>query len=33
MPVTQTSSTKGNIVGGYDNAWFSFFTVNMTWRF
>lgn len=33
MPVSQTSSNKGDLVGGFDNAWFSFFTVNMTWRF
>ena len=33
MPINQTSSNRGNLVGGYDNAWFSFFTLNMTWRF
>jgi long-chain fatty acid transport protein len=33
MSVNQTSAYRGDMVGSYDNAWFSFVTVNMTWRF
>jgi hypothetical protein len=33
MPVTQDSSYRGNVAGSFDNAWFSFFTANLTWKF
>ena len=33
MPVTQDSVYRGRVSGGFDNSWFSFFDVNLTWRF
>lgn len=33
MSVNQTSAYRGNVVGSYENAWFSFFTANVTWKF
>jgi long-chain fatty acid transport protein len=34
MSVNQTGGPmRGDVVGAYDNAWFSFLTVNATWRF
>ena len=33
MPVTQQSVYRGNVSGSYDDSWFSFFTLNMTWTF
>lgn len=33
MSVNQTSAYRGDVVGAYENAWFSFVTVNATWRF
>ena len=33
MPVNQSGPVRGNLNGGYDNAWFSFVTVNVTWKF
>jgi long-chain fatty acid transport protein len=35
MPVDQgaTPSLRGRVSGGYDDAWFSFFTLNLTWKF
>jgi len=35
MPVDQgtTPSLRGRVAGSYDDAWFSFFTLNLTWNF
>jgi len=33
MPVTQDSTYRGRVSGSFDNAFFSFFTANLTWRF
>ena len=33
MSVNQTSAYRGDVVGSYENVWFSFATVNVTWRF
>lgn len=33
MSVNQTSAYRGNVVGSYNNAWFSIVTANLTWRF
>jgi long-chain fatty acid transport protein len=33
MSVNQTGPVRGNVVGSYDNSWFSFVTVNVTWHF
>jgi long-chain fatty acid transport protein len=33
MPVDQDSVYRGRVAGTYEDAWFSFFTVNMNWRF
>jgi len=34
LPVTQDSSAyQGLVSGGYNDTWFSFFTVNLTWQF
>jgi long-chain fatty acid transport protein len=33
MPVTQTSAYRGTVSGSYNDAWFSFLTVNLTWKF
>jgi hypothetical protein len=33
MPVTQDSVYRGRVSGSYEDAWFSFFTVNLTWQF
>jgi long-chain fatty acid transport protein len=35
MPVNQVSASgyRGTVSGAYNNAWFSFFSVNLNWRF
>jgi len=33
MSINQTGTNRGDLVGGYDNAWLNFFTVNFTYRF
>jgi long-chain fatty acid transport protein len=33
MPVTQASAYRGDVSGSYNGAWFSFFTVNLVWKF
>jgi long-chain fatty acid transport protein len=33
MEVSQTSAYRGDVVGAYENVWFSFVTVNLNWRF
>jgi len=35
MPVDQGSdaSLRGRVAGGFDNTWFSFFALNLTWNF
>jgi long-chain fatty acid transport protein len=32
MPVTQNSAYRGNVSGGFNDAWFSFFTLNLSWK-
>ena len=33
MPVTQDSAFQGTVSGSFANSWFSFFDLNLTWRF
>lgn len=33
MSVNQSGPVRGNVVGAFDNAWFSFATVNVNWKF
>jgi long-chain fatty acid transport protein len=33
MPVTQDSLYRGRVSGGFDDSWFSFATLNLTWQF
>jgi len=33
MPVTQSSTYRGTVSGSYNNVFFSFFTLNLTWHF
>jgi long-chain fatty acid transport protein len=33
MTVEQDSGIRGRVAGAYEDAWFSFFNVNLTWRF
>lgn len=33
MPVTQTSAYRGRVSGGFNDSWFSFFTVNLAAKF
>lgn len=33
MSVNQTGPVRGDVVGAFENVWFSFATVNMTWKF
>lgn len=33
MKVSQESGYRGDISGSYDNVYFTFFTMNMTWHF
>ena len=33
MPVTQDSAFQGHVSGSFENSWFSFFDVNLTWKF
>jgi long-chain fatty acid transport protein len=33
MPVTQESAYRGNVSGGFNGSWFSFFTLNLSWKF
>jgi long-chain fatty acid transport protein len=33
MPVTQDSAYRGRVSGSFENSWFSFFDLNLTWTF
>jgi long-chain fatty acid transport protein len=33
MPVTQDSTYRGRVSGSYEDSWFSFFALHLTWRF
>ena len=33
MPVVQDSTYRGRVSGGFNDSWFSFFTVNANWQF
>jgi long-chain fatty acid transport protein len=33
MPVTQDSAYRGHVSGSFENSWFSFFDLNLTWKF
>jgi hypothetical protein len=33
MPVTQDSAYRGHVSGGFNDSWFSFFDLNLTWKF
>lgn len=33
MPVVQDSTYRGKVAGSFNDAWFSFFAVDLTWRF
>jgi long-chain fatty acid transport protein len=33
LPVTQSTPYRGTVSGSFDNAFFSFFSVNLNWRF
>lgn len=33
MPVTQDSTYRGRVSGGFNDSWFSFFDLNLTWKF
>ena len=33
LPVTQSSTYRGTVSGSFDNAFFSFFSLNLNWRF
>jgi len=33
MSVNQSGPVRGDLNGGFENAWFSVFTVNVTWKF
>jgi long-chain fatty acid transport protein len=33
MPVSQDSAYRGRVSGSFENSWFSFFDVNLTWKF
>jgi long-chain fatty acid transport protein len=33
MPVTQDSAYRGRVSGGFNDSWFSFFDLNLTWKF
>lgn len=33
MPVNQSSPVRGDLNGGFDDAWFTIATVNVTWKF
>jgi long-chain fatty acid transport protein len=33
MPVNQSSTYRGTVSGSYEDVWFCFFTLNLTWRF
>jgi hypothetical protein len=32
MPVTQNSAYRGNVSGGFNDTWFSFFTLTLNWK-
>jgi|CZKM01.1.fsa_nt_gi long-chain fatty acid transport protein len=32
MPVTQNSPIRGNVSGGFNDTWFSFFTLSLNWK-
>jgi len=32
LPVVQDSAYRGRVSGSFDDTWFSFFTLNLTWR-
>lgn len=33
MPVTQESAYRGRVSGSFEESWFAFFNLNLTWRF
>jgi long-chain fatty acid transport protein len=33
MPVTQDSAYRGRVSGSFENSWFCFFDLNLTWKF
>jgi long-chain fatty acid transport protein len=33
MPVSQDSTYRGRLSGSYEDTWFSFFDLNLTWKF
>ena len=33
MPVTQDSAYRGQVSGSFNDSWFSFFDLNLTWKF
>ena len=33
MPVTQDSAYRGRVSGSFNDSWFSFFDLNLTWKF
>lgn len=33
MPVNQDSAYRGRVAGSFDDSWFSFFDLNLTWKF
>jgi long-chain fatty acid transport protein len=33
LPVNQESVFRGRVSGSFDDSWFSFFTVNLSWTF
>jgi long-chain fatty acid transport protein len=33
MPVTQESAYRGRVSGSFEDSWFSFFNLNLTWKF
>ena len=33
MPVTQDSAYRGRVAGSFNDSWFSFFTLNASWKF
>ena len=33
LPVAQDSAYRGRVSGSYEDAWFSFFDLSLTWKF
>jgi long-chain fatty acid transport protein len=33
MPVTQDSAYRGRVSGSFEDSWFAFFNLNLTWKF